>query len=337
VIEAVSGQTWEQFVREQIVQKAGMSHSHVQPSAAMTAGNVSGTHARVGETVQAVLPDTSDTTNPAGGILSNAEDMAKWLTVLLGRGALPDGARVFAERTWRELTTLVTPIPIKDPNPVLGELRPNFLGYALGLSVSDYRGKKLITHTGGLPGFVSRVLWVPELQFGIAVLTNQESLHGIDAIVWRVLDQQLGVADKDWFRLHLQAEQKARGDVQKGEAKAAAARQKDSKPSLPLAGYAGSYEDAWYGEVSVQLVDGALRIAFEPTPLLRGRLEHWQHDTFVARWDDRGLRADAFATFALKPDGAIDQVKILPFDEGVDFSYDFEDLLLKPVARKASK
>jgi len=84
--------------------------------------------------------------------------------------------------------------------------------------------------------------------------------------------------------------------------------------------------------------DGStLRIVFEPTPLLRGRLEHWQHDTFVARWDDRGLRADAFATFALRPDGAIDQVKLLPFDEGVDFSYDFEDLLLKPVVRKASK
>ncbi len=337
VIEAVSGQSWEQFVREQIVQKVSMAHSHVQPSAALAAGNVSGTHARVGEKVQAVVPDTSDTTNPAGGILSNAEDMAKWLSVLLGRGTLPDGTRVFSERTWRELTTLTTPIPIKDPNPVLGELRPNFQGYALGLGVSDYRGKKLISHTGGLPGFVSRVLWVPELQFGIAVLTNQESLHGIDAIVWRVLDQQFGKADKDWFLLHLQAEQKARADVQQGEAKAAAARQADSKPSLPLASHAGTYRDAWYGDVVVRMLDGQLRIEFEPTPLLRGRLEHWQHDTFVARWDDRGLRADAFVTFALKPDGTIDQVKLAPFDEGVDFSYDYEDLLLKPVTQKASK
>ena len=76
--------------------------------------------------------------------------------------------------------------------------------------------------------------------------------------------------------------------------------------------------------------NGKLAIRFTKTPSLVGDLEHWQHDTFVARWRDRELRADAFVTFALNPDGTVDQVKMRPISPEVDFSFDFQDLLLKP-------
>ena len=62
-----------------------------------------------------------------------------------------------------------------------------------------------------------------------------------------------------------------------------------------------------------------------------GDLIHWQYDTFVARWRDRELRADAYVTFALNPDGSIEQVRMAPASEEVDFSFDFQDLLLRPV------
>jgi hypothetical protein len=64
-----------------------------------------------------------------------------------------------------------------------------------------------------------------------------------------------------------------------------------------------------------------------------GDLVHWQYDTFVARWRDRELRADAYVTFALTPRGAIDQVKMVPTSPAVDFSFDFQDLLLRPVPK----
>lgn len=57
---------------------------------------------------------------------------------------------------------------------------------------------------------------------------------------------------------------------------------------------------------------------------------HWQHDTFVARWRDRELRADAYVSFALKPDGTIEQVKMAAVSPLTDFSFDFQDLLLVP-------
>ena len=75
-------------------------------------------------------------------------------------------------------------------------------------------------------------------------------------------------------------------------------------------------------------------IRFTHTPLLTGKLEHWQHDTFVARWDDRELRADAYVTFALNPDGSIDRAKMQAVSPATDFSFDFQDLLLEPVRRR---
>jgi hypothetical protein len=65
-----------------------------------------------------------------------------------------------------------------------------------------------------------------------------------------------------------------------------------------------------------------------------GDLEHWQYDTFVARWRDRSLLADAFVYFSLKPDGSIEQMKMQAVSPLTDFSYDFHDLLFTPVPGK---
>ena len=335
VIEALSGLTWEDFVRTRILQKVGMNTSTVTLSGAAGA-NVATTHAPVDGKVRPVKPFESENTNPAGGINSNAEDMAKWMLVQLGRGKLADGTRLFSEATAQQLTTLVTPITIRAPDPVFGELRPNFQGYALGFAVKDYRGRKMVLHAGGLPGYVSRVLMIPEAQIGITVLTNQESTGAMDAIAYHIADYYLGASDKDWLEVQLKARARAEAELAEAMKKAAAARDTTSRPSLPLASYAGTYEDGWYGEVSIVLESGRLVMRFVHTPALVGDLEHWQHDTFVVRWRDRELRADAYVTFALQPDGSIDQVKMQPASPDVDFSFDFQDLLLRPVKRPAA-
>jgi hypothetical protein len=136
----------------------------------------------------------------------------------------------------------------------------------------------------------------------------------------------------DWIEAYraVAARQDASGTAAE---KKAAARDATSKPSLPLAGYAGTYADGWYGDVTIAVEQGKLVMRFSHTPSLVGDLEHWQHDTFVVRWRDRELRADAFVTFALNPDGSIDQAKMQAVSPATDFSFDFQDLLLKPVRR----
>ena len=104
-----------------------------------------------------------------------------------------------------------------------------------------------------------------------------------------------------------------------------------SGPSLPLERYAGKYTDPWYGEIDIERDDDGLVIRFAHTPALVGDLVHWQHDTFVARWRDRELRADAYVTFALNPDGTIAHATMQAVSPATDFSYDFQDLFLTRV------
>ncbi|MCM2338626.1 MAG: DUF3471 domain-containing protein, partial [Lysobacter sp.] len=126
--------------------------------------------------------------------------------------------------------------------------------------------------------------------------------------------------------------------VAKAEAKAdeswqshVKARDAKSRPSLPLARYAGTYRDAWYGDVTIAQEGGKLVMRFNRTKSLVGTLSHWQHDTFIVRWQERWLNADAFVTFTLDVDGNVAEARIKAISPQTDFSFDFHDLRLVPV------
>jgi CubicO group peptidase (beta-lactamase class C family) len=334
VIESVSGLSWEDFIRTRILARVGMSSSHSRFDTTVNGGNVATPHARIEERVRMVRPFASDNTNPAGGILSNAEDMAKWMLVLLRRGQLEDGTRLFSEATWRQISGLVTPMPNPDPPQELEPLRSFVQGYALGLNIREYRGHGALTHTGGLVGLVSRVLLIPDIRLGVSVLTNQESGEAFNALAYSVADHYLKAPAFDWVAQLAIVRGRNLARMAEAELKSTQARDTTSKPSLPLAKYAGTYADAWYGDIEITEASGRLGIRFMKTPSLVGTLEHWQHDTFVARWTDRELRADAFVTFALKPDGSIERARMEAVSPATDFSFDFQDLLLVPKVRK---
>jgi hypothetical protein len=251
------------------------------------------------------------------------------MNVIASGGKLTDGSRLFSERTFRDLTTPVTLMPIGGGRPgELAPLTPQFRAYALGLVVEEYRGHKVFLHTGGMAGYVSKVLWVPDVGLGVTVLTNQESGSAFNAVVYKVVDYVLGAPATDWVDAFRRVAERQRATDAELATKAAAARA-GTRPSLSLRGYAGTYVDAWYGDITIEEAGTGLVMRFSKTPSMVGDLEHWQHDTFIVRWSDRELRADAYVSFALNPDGTIDQAKMRAVSPATDFSFDFQDLLLK--------
>src|SRR5205807_2217661 len=141
-------------------------------------------------------------------------------------------------------------------------------------------------------------------------------------IVYHVLDRYLEAPEFDWLGAYAKLDARGKAQLAEVERKSQAARAAGSRPSLPLGNYAGTYRDVWYGDIVISIEGGKLVIRFSHTPSLTGELEHWQHDTFVARWRDRELRADAFVTFALNLDGSIDQAKLRAVSPATDFSFD---------------
>src|SRR2546427_6561960 len=103
-------------------------------------------------------------------------------------------------------------------------------------------------------------------------------------------------------------------------------------PSLPLGRYAGTYRDALYGDAAITLENGRLVLRFSHSPAFVGDLEHWQYDSFIARWRTAHIE-DAYVTFALEPGGSIEQFKMEAVSPLADFSFDYQDLLFRPVTR----
>ena len=330
LIEAVSGQTWHDFIKTRIVDKLGMKETGVRHSDIARLPNAASAHARIDGVVRPVNPFISDNSDAAGGIVTNARDIAQWLVVQLDSGRTATGTRLFSPSTTKELWSVVTPLGVGVPPPELKAIRSNFAGYGLGFNLRDYRGYKLVSHTGGLSGFVSRIAMIPELKVGVAVFTNQESEEAYMALTCRILDHYIGADDTDWIRGF--AQYRARTDSLRAlqELRTVMSRDSLSRPSLSLDRYAGDYEDAWYGTISIVKEGGGLVMKFSHSPVMTGDLQHWQYDTFVVRWRDRELRADAFVTFALTAEGEIDRATMKAVSPATDFSYDFQDLLLKP-------
>jgi len=326
LIAAVSGLSWEQFVRERILAPLDMKFSNVYHSHAGTGDNSAAPHGLINDTLKKINAFGSDNTNPAGGINSCALDMAKWLRVQLDSGRIDESRRLFSPATAEQLWNIVTPIAPLAGEPELIPARCNFSGYALGFRVCDYRGEKMVHHTGGLPGFLSRVAMIPRIKLGIAVLTNQESSDAYNAIIHTLLDYYLAAPRHDWLGAYRSV--KARNDSTSHQKTAvqSAARDSLSHPSLSLESYCGTYRDRWYGDIAIDQDSGKLQIKFLPTPALVGDLTHWQYDTFIVRWHDPELRADAFITFYLDARGRITEAKMAPVSDDIDFSFDFQDL-----------
>lgn len=330
VIEAVSGQTWDEFVRTRIFRTLGMDASALTFTEAVRMGTNATPHAEIAGTVRPVAASDSDKTNPAATINTNARDITAWMMCQLDSGRLSDGSRLFSASVARQLWSVVTPLSVPKMPPELAPYQANFAGYGGGFNLRDYRGKKLVWHTGGLSGFVSLVALIPEERLGVAVFTNQEVGQAFYAIGWRALDHFLG-AKYDWLTAYRTVKARADSANAAAEKKTAASRDSLSTPSLPLERYAGRYTDRWYGDITIEVRDGQLFLQMVPTPSLGGFLEHYQYDTFIARWSDPEMRADAFVTFSLTPEGKVEQAKMKAVSPATDFSFDFHDLTLKPV------
>ncbi|MGI4720082.1 MAG: serine hydrolase [Janthinobacterium lividum] len=337
IIAAKSGKTWGETMHEWILSPVGMANTTTSLEESAKFANVSAPHSKINGKAVPVKPMPVANAVGAVGINTSAEDIARWMNVLLENGKVADGKRLWSDKQAREMWTAQTPMTINTPRPPLAATKPNFYAYGLGFQLRDYQGKLVAMHGGALQGFYTRVLLVPEAKLGIAIFTNAESGPSLNALQYRLLDQHLGVAPTDWIgRIadidkEMQAKEAARV---KGEA---ASRAAQSKPSLALASYEGDYEDAWYGKMNVKRVNNKLVMSFSRTPDLSGEMEHFQHDTFIVRWKERNFNADAYVTFSLDHDGSIERVRMKPVSTETDFSYDFQDLLFTPVKKEKEK
>ena len=336
LIEAVTGQTWEDYTREHVLVPTGMTASTTESERRFQSDDRAYPHARSsgavrGEGDQQNLDEHDELGHdaaPAGSLAVSANDMAKWLTLQLAHGRLPDGTRLFSEAAHDEMWKPAVVIPVRPaPDALLGA-QPTFDSYALGWFVRDYHGAKIVWHSGGVIGFESVVVLLPDKDVAFAIEINSEDGYILGGLMFELLDHYLGLPGTDWPAKFHEVDAKSLEDAVAAMARESAALA-DVGPSAPLARFVGTYTDPWYGDVVVAEDANGLTIDFKSTPRMSGTLEHRQYDSFLTRLADHTIEP-AIVTFDFDAEGHVSRVTMKPASPAADFSYDYQDLDFAP-------
>ncbi|MEO5578489.1 MAG: serine hydrolase [Sphingomicrobium sp.] len=338
LIEAVSGQSYESYLRDHVYKPAGLLTATSDEPTRLATANRAFPHGRVGTSVRGLgalhLLDETDqlgaASTPAGLLAMSANDLAKWLTIQLARGKMEGGRRLFSEQSSAAMWDPQTIEPIAQAPPGFEATQPMFKAYALGWEVAEYGGAKIISHSGGVFGFITMVVLIPEKDLGFAIAMNAEEGAVRRGLTYELIDHYLGRPYVDWAARYKTLVGTMLSDAKAAvEAKAAAPAK--IGPSLALDRYVGSYIDPWYGKITIARASRGLTINFDDTPRMSGPLEHFQYDSFIARFDDNAIEP-AYVTFGLDAEGRVERISMKPVSPTADFSFDYQDLDFRPVA-----
>ena len=200
-------------------------------------------------------------------------------------------------------------VPPSQFYPTARLTRPHWMTYGLGWFQQDYEGRAVDFHTGSIDGMVAIIGLIPDERLGVYVLGERRPRRAATrahAQGVRPLGPDAGEGRVTGARSFARSIGNARTQAVAAAKAAEAKRVTGTKPSLPLARYAGTYADSLYGEVTVRTAGDALRLKIGT---LEGTLDHWQYDTFRITWDNRWQGKD-LVTFVIGNDGAPSRVEI---------------------------
>ena len=326
VVASVSGMSWNDYIEKNILQPLHMDNSRAGFSRIPKSNkNWAIGHIPMDGKLNPFFVNYLEDFRGAGAIASSVNDMSQWLLTQLAGGKMPSGEQLFSEKQQAQMWhPHITSMASKSAYEAYHQ---QFRGYGLGWSIEDYHGYKKLGHGGGILGMVSQVTLLPEKKLGIVILSNQQAFSALSAVTHEVLEDALELEDKDWVE---ELAKKHFASKQKAYANAKPDTPADYQPQLPNINYTGTLHDDWYGDVIIEQLDGKLRIDFTHTKRLKGTLEHYTGNTFIVKWDEKLLEADAFIRFDMGANNRVNSAKMRAVSTAVtDFSFDFRNLNLK--------
>jgi CubicO group peptidase (beta-lactamase class C family) len=274
VINAVSDTNWHAYLKHNFFEPLGMKRTNTSIKEMKEKGNNAWPHRTLnGNVITHSDYYSIESVAPAGAINSNVQDVARWILLQLNKGKIGD-KRIFSEYQSNEMWS---------NNMFVGNNN-----YGLGWFISYKNGKRVLNHGGGMPGMISDVTIVPEEKFGMVLLSNYET-GMVSAIRNYIMDVMMNVEPKDYNKMMMESWARRMENFDKENKRREDVRVKDTKPSLPLEKFSGTYEDKMYGAAKVSLKEGKLFLQFIPSSSFRGELKHYHFDQFYIDWEDEFL------------------------------------------------
>jgi CubicO group peptidase (beta-lactamase class C family) len=158
VIQSVTGQSYDSYVQEHVLDPAGMTHTSLGVYTPAGVPGMAHGYALAGTT----LRDDSATpqiANPSGGAYSTAGDLLNFAQALTAHKLLSSAMT----------TTVLTP-RVNSPQPG----GPPVDKYTYGFAYQAINGVTFIGHNGGTPGYEGQLDIYPETGYAVVILTNQD-------------------------------------------------------------------------------------------------------------------------------------------------------------------
>jgi CubicO group peptidase (beta-lactamase class C family) len=311
-VETVAGRPWELLTAERLFTPLAMRDASLSVEARIAGPDHSEGHRPdPSRALYVVPPRPEDRIGPAGALNVSVRDYLAWVRLMLGEGEI-DGKRLISKDSHAAMWEPLIGTGGNGTAPDIG--RP---WYGLGWRVDDFRGRTRIYHGGNLNGFSARVTLFPEDRLGFVALSNIGGSPLPGHVTHDVFERLVGLAPRNWSASALAR----RFGVQAASRLVLGAlcvlarfahgppRVLATAPSRPLAGFAGTYTDPGYGDMTIELNANGLRGIYNAMP---ARLEHWHYDVFNARperVEDDDLEALKFV-FETGASGQVEAVSV---------------------------
>lgn len=281
IVEKVTKKSWSEFVQQRLLQPLDMKRSVTSTNALGNLTNVASPHKNTETGIDELDWMNWDSMAAAGGIISSASDMSRWMRLQLQEGEW-EGKSLFSKESSHEMWQPKTIIPLS----VAAKKRipqTHFRAYGLGWGLSDYHGRQLLSHGGGYDGMYSHQILIPEENFGVIVLTN--SMTSLpDSLAYRAVDMAVGAPDRDWSGENFKRYSDSRKEFYKRIRDAVTPKAEAAVPSHPVEAYAGKFRCPLMGDATVTLESDKLVLRILANADMVADLEPIHFDTFRIRW-----------------------------------------------------
>ncbi|BBY81977.1 serine hydrolase [Mycolicibacterium pulveris] len=270
-----AGKPWEQLADEVLFEPLGMASTSYRFADYADRPNRAVGHIHADGRYQPTYVRDADPEAPAGGASASANDMTRWLAMVLANGSHAGKQLVAAEALLPALTPQIVSSRATEP-----AMRSGFYGY--GFNVGTTSGARTeLSHSGAfLLGAATNFLILPSADVAIVALTNGTPSGVPEALTAEFADLvQFGEVREDWYGLY----SKVFAEMINPEGSLAGKQPPaDPAPAAPLSSYVGTYHNDYWGPATVTEVDGGLQLTLGTK--FDARLSHWDGNTFTYTW-----------------------------------------------------
>jgi CubicO group peptidase (beta-lactamase class C family) len=328
LVKRITGLSWGDYIQQNIMRPLQMINSGTSYVSVKNNPDLIDGHKEVDGKLETLQRNDEETDAGAGGIYSSAADMGKWMLMQLNNGKYGAGLdkQLFSEPVHHEMWTPQVIIPVGKS----GIYHTHFGAYGLGWFLIDAKGYLEVDHTGQDDGMISEVEMIPELNFGITVLTNQEGGGAVRAVVDQVTDSYLGIKGTDHIQEYvdrIKRNRQAADTVTRSVWKQVGLNERSGNLKLDTSAYTGLFKDNWFGNVSIYSKNCKLWFKSARSRQLIGRLHFYKDKTFVVDWNNPQLKtADAFVNFVMDDHGKAIKMTMDGLSPQTGAGFDFQDL-----------